>query len=314
MEIAVLYRLYLQHPNVATDTRKLTKGSLYFALKGANFNGNHFALQALEQGAAYAIIDEPIDSSDARLIQVNNVLETLQQLAGFHRKQLKIPVLAITGSNGKTTTKELVSTVLSSHFRTYTTVGNLNNHIGIPLTLLSIGLDAEMAVIEMGANHQQEIAGYCTYVEPTHGIITNCGKAHLEGFGGIEGVRKGKGELFDFLSGHDGTAFAFADYDYLQSMSLSVPHVIWYGTEKGLIQGKEISSSPFLTIQTTGALEMKLSTQLVGSYNLPNVLCAVTVGHFFGIPAEKIKTAIEAYEPSNSRSQWINWESNHVVL
>ena len=193
MEIAVLYRLYLQHPNVATDTRKLTKGSLYFALKGANFNGNHFAIQALEQGAAYAIIDEPIDSSDARLIQVNNVLETLQQLAGFHRKQLKIPVLAITGSNGKTTTKELVSTVLSSHFRTYTTVGNLNNHIGIPLTLLSIGLDAEMAVIEMGANHQQEIAGYCTYVEPTHGIITNCGKAHLEGFGGIEGVRKGKG-------------------------------------------------------------------------------------------------------------------------
>ncbi|MFN5226327.1 MAG: UDP-N-acetylmuramoyl-tripeptide--D-alanyl-D-alanine ligase [Bacteroidota bacterium] len=314
MEIAVLYRLYLQHPNVATDTRKLTKGSLYFALKGANFNGNHFALQALEQGAAYAIIDEPIDSSDARLIQVNNVLETLQQLAGFHRKQLKIPVLAITGSNGKTTTKELVSTVLSSHFRTYTTVGNLNNHIGIPLTLLCIGLDAEMAVIEMGANHQQEIAGYCTYVEPTHGIITNCGKAHLEGFGGIEGVRKGKGELFDFLSGHDGTAFAFADYDYLQSMSLSVPHVIWYGTEKGLIQGKEISSSPFLTIQTTGALEMKLSTQLVGSYNLPNVLCAVTVGHFFGVPAEKIKAAIEAYEPSNSRSQWINWGSNHVVL
>jgi UDP-N-acetylmuramoyl-tripeptide--D-alanyl-D-alanine ligase len=314
MDIAALYRIYLQHPHVATDTRKLTRGSLYFALKGSNFNGNQFAKQALEMGAAYAIIDEPIDSSDARLIQVNNALETLQQLAGFHRKQLKIPVLAITGSNGKTTTKELVSTVLSSHFRTYTTVGNLNNHIGIPLTLLSIGLDAEMAVIEMGANHQQEIAGYCTYVEPTHGIITNCGKAHLEGFGGIAGVRKGKGELYDFLSGHDGTAFVYSDYDYLQQMSLSIPHIVWYGSNRGLIQGKEISSTPFLTIQTTGALELKLTTQLVGSYNLPNVLCAVTVGHFFGVPPEKIQQAIENYAPTNSRSQWMNWHGNQVIL
>jgi UDP-N-acetylmuramoyl-tripeptide--D-alanyl-D-alanine ligase len=314
MDIAALYRIYLQHPHVATDTRKLTRGSLFFALKGSNFNGNQFAKQALEMGAAYAIIDEPIDSSDARLIQVNNALETLQQLAGFHRKQLKIPVLAITGSNGKTTTKELVSTVLSSHFRTYTTVGNLNNHIGIPLTLLSIGLDAEMAVIEMGANHQQEIAGYCTYVEPTHGIITNCGKAHLEGFGGIAGVRKGKGELYDFLSGHDGTAFVYSDYDYLQQMSLSIPHIVWYGSNRGLIQGKEISSTPFLTIQTTGALELKLTTQLVGSYNLPNVLCAVTVGHFFGVPPEKIQQAIENYAPTNSRSQWMNWHGNQVIL
>jgi UDP-N-acetylmuramoyl-tripeptide--D-alanyl-D-alanine ligase len=204
--------------------------------------------------------------------------------------------------------------VLASHFNTYTTQGNLNNHIGIPLTLLRVRKDAEMAVIEMGANHQQEIAGYCKYVQPTHGIITNCGKAHLEGFGGIEGVRKGKGELFDFLSGHDGTAFAFADYDYLQSMSLSVPHVIWYGTGKGLIQGKEISSSPFLTIQTTGALELKLTTQLVGSYNLPNVLCAVTIGHFFGVPPEKIQQAIENYAPTNSRSQWMNWHGNQVIL
>jgi len=314
MDIAALYRIYLQHPHVATDTRKLTRGSLFFALKGSNFNGNQFAKQALEMGATYAIIDEPIDNSDARLIQVNNVLETLQQLAGFHRKQLKIPVLAITGSNGKTTTKELVSTVLSSHFRTYTTVGNLNNHIGIPLTLLSIGLDAEMAVIEMGANHQQEIAGYCTYVEPTHGIITNCGKAHLEGFGGIAGVRKGKGELYDFLSGHDGTAFVYSDYDYLQQMSLSIPHIVWYGSNRGLIQGKEISSTPFLTIQTTGALELKLTTQLVGSYNLPNVLCAVTVGHFFGVPPEKIQQAIENYAPTNSRSQWMNWHGNQVIL
>jgi UDP-N-acetylmuramoyl-tripeptide--D-alanyl-D-alanine ligase len=314
MDIVGLYELFLAHPLVTTDTRKLVPGSIYVALKGENFNGNRFALQALEQGAAYAIVDEPIDGHHERIIQVEDALQTLQELAGYHRRQFAIPFIAITGSNGKTTTKELVSAVLASHFNTYTTQGNLNNHIGIPLTLLRVGKDAEMAVIEMGANHQQEIAGYCTYVQPTHGIITNCGKAHLEGFGGIEGVRKGKGELFDFLSGHDGTAFAFADYDYLQSMSLSVPHVIWYGTGKGLIQGKEISSSPFLTIQTTGALELKLTTQLVGSYNLPNVLCAVTIGHFFGVPPEKIQQAIENYAPTNSRSQWMNWHGNQVIL
>jgi len=314
MDIVGLYELFLAHPLVTTDTRKLVPGSIYVALKGENFNGNRFALQALEQGATYAIVDEPIEGHDERIIQVEDALQTLQELAGYHRRQFSIPFIAITGSNGKTTTKELVSAVLASHFNTYTTQGNLNNHIGIPLTLLRVGKDAEMAVIEMGANHQQEIAGYCKYVQPTHGIITNCGKAHLEGFGGIEGVRKGKGELFDFLSGHDGTAFAFADYDYLQSMSLAVPHVIWYGTDTGLIQGKEISSLPFLTIQTTGALEMKLSTQLVGSYNLPNVLCAVTVGHFFGVPPEKIQQAIENYAPTNSRSQWMNWHGNQVIL
>ncbi|MCA6482443.1 MAG: UDP-N-acetylmuramoyl-tripeptide--D-alanyl-D-alanine ligase [Chitinophagaceae bacterium] len=314
MDIVGLYELFLAHPMVTTDTRKLVPGSIYVALKGENFNGNRFALQALEQGAAYAIVDEPIDGHHERIIQVEDALQTLQELAGYHRRQFAIPFIAITGSNGKTTTKELVSAVLASHFNTYTTQGNLNNHIGIPLTLLRVGKDAEMAVIEMGANHQQEIAGYCKYVQPTHGIITNCGKAHLEGFGGIEGVRKGKGELFDFLSGHDGTAFAFADYDYLQSMSLAVPHVIWYGTDTGLIQGKEISSSPFLTIQTKGAVEMKLSTQLVGSYNLPNVLCAVTVGHFFGVPPEKIQQAIENYTPTNSRSQWMNWHGNQVIL
>ena len=314
MELDDLYQLYLQHSVIATDTRKLLPGSIYFALKGANFNGNRFAQQALEQGAAFAIIDEPIASNDSRLIVVSDVLQTLQELALHHRRQFDVPFIAITGSNGKTTTKELVSAVLSSNFKTYTTQGNLNNHIGIPLTLLSIGKDVEMAVIEMGANHQKEIAGYCRYVEPTHGIITNCGKAHLEGFGGIEGVRKGKGELYDYLSQHGGTAFVYADYDYLQSMSLSVPHVIWYGTGKGLIQGKEISSSPFLTIQTSGALELSLKTQLVGSYNLPNVLCAVTVGHFFGVPPEKIQQAIENYMPTNSRSQWLSWRGNQVIL
>ena len=193
MTIEQLYQLFLEHPSVETDTRKLQPGQLFFALSGPNFNGNQFALAALQAGASYAIVDQDIEPENARLIVVENVLQTLQDLAKYHRRQFNIPIIAITGSNGKTTTKELANAVLSSHLKTYTTQGNLNNHIGIPLTLLRIKQDAEIAVIEMGANHQREIAGYCQYVQPTHGIITNCGKAHLEGFGGVEGVRKGKG-------------------------------------------------------------------------------------------------------------------------
>jgi UDP-N-acetylmuramoyl-tripeptide--D-alanyl-D-alanine ligase len=204
--IEALYQIYIAHPSVVTDTRKLKQGDIYFALKGPNFNGNIFAIDALEAGAAYAIVDEAIADSDAyqeRIIIVEDVLTTLQQLAKYHRQQFNIPFIAITGSNGKTTTKELVYAVLVSHFKTYTTQGNLNNHIGVPLTLLSIPKDAEIAVIEMGANHQKEIASYCAYTLPTHGMITNCGKAHLEGFGGEEGVKKGKGELFTFLKNNN---------------------------------------------------------------------------------------------------------------
>ncbi len=197
--IQELYQIYLRHPAVQTDTRKLQKGNLFFALKGNNFNGNSFAGQALQAGAAYAIVDEPQPVADSRFLVVEDVLKTLQQLARHHRQQFEIPFIAITGSNGKTTTKELIHAVLSSHFKTYTTEGNLNNHIGIPLTLLKVKPDAQMAVIEMGANHLGEIASYCYYTMPTHGIITNCGKAHLEGFGSEEGVRKGKGELYDYL-------------------------------------------------------------------------------------------------------------------
>jgi UDP-N-acetylmuramoyl-tripeptide--D-alanyl-D-alanine ligase len=242
------------------------------------------------------------------------VLTTLQQLAGHHRDQFTIPFIAITGSNGKTTTKELVAAVLSAHYKTYTTQGNLNNHIGIPLTLLQVQKDAQMAVIEMGANHQHEIEGYCQYVKPSHGIITNCGKAHLEGFGGEEGVRKGKGELFQFLSSHHGTAFAFADYDYLHRLAQQVPNIIWYGTTSGSIRGSIENSMPFLKVGITGALELSVQTQLVGSYNLPNVLCAVAIGNHFGVPSDKIQSAIESYTPSNSRSQWINWGTNQVIL
>ena len=314
MNIEDLYTIFCNHPQIQTDSRKLASGDLFFALRGPNFNGNQFALQALEMGAAYAIVDEFIAADNNRIIRVENVLTTLQQLAGYHRDQFTIPFIAITGSNGKTTTKELVAAVLSAHYKTYTTQGNLNNHIGIPLTLLQVQKDAQMAVIEMGANHQHEIEGYCQYVKPTHGIITNCGKAHLEGFGGEEGVRKGKGELFQFLSGHHGTAFAFADYDYLHTLAKQVPQIIWYGTHSGSIRGSIENSMPFLKVGITGALELSIQTQLVGTYNLPNVLCAAAIGNFFGVPAEKIQSAIESYTPSNSRSQWINWGTNQVIL
>ncbi len=209
MEISALYKIFQQHPFIQTDTRKLKAGDIYVALKGPNFNGNQFSNQALENGAAFVIADEAPLQADNRIIQVKDGLHTLQELAGYHRLQFKnIPFLAITGSNGKTTSKELVHAVLSTTYKTYTTQGNLNNHIGIPLTLLKIKQDAEIAIVEMGANHQKEIEGYCAYTRPTHGIITNCGKAHLEGFGGEEGIRKGKGELFDYLRAHEGTAFA----------------------------------------------------------------------------------------------------------
>lgn len=310
-----LYELYLQYPSVQTDTRKLKKGDIFFALSGPNFNGNDFAEKAIESGSAYAVVDAEIPNENGRILKVDNVLDSLQLLAKYHREQFNIPFIAITGSNGKTTTKELVSTVLASHFKTHTTQGNLNNHIGIPLTLLQVRKDAEMAVIEMGANHQKEIEGYCQYTEPTHGIITNCGKAHLEGFGGIEGVRKGKGELFEYLRENNGTAFIFNDYEYLHEMSKGIENVITYGTIDGFVTGKAISSETFLHVQITNEEPLPIiKTHLVGDYNLPNVLCAVAVGKHFNIPFKKIIEAIENYRPGNSRSQMLLKGSNHIIL
>ncbi|MBS1590837.1 MAG: UDP-N-acetylmuramoyl-tripeptide--D-alanyl-D-alanine ligase [Bacteroidetes bacterium] len=315
MTIENLYKLFLQYPSIQTDTRKLKTGDIFFALKGPNFNANNFALQALQQGAVYAVIDEPIDDNNNQLIKVDDVLITLQQLAKHHRQQFKIPFIAITGSNGKTTTKELVSTVLATHYKTYTTQGNLNNHIGVPLTLLSIKQDAEIAVIEMGANHQKEIESYCSYTLPTHGIITNAGKAHLEGFGGIEGVKKGKGELFDFLKNNNGTAFINWDYDYLQEMSKGINNIIKYGTHHADYVGTIKTSEPFLQVSFSKGVSINsIQTNLVGDYNLPNVLCAVAVAKYFNVPEEKIKQALENYTPSNSRSQMIEKGSNKIIL
>lgn len=317
MPIEELYSLYTQHPSVQTDTRKLKSGDIFFALKGGNFNGNAFAKQALDMGAALAVIDEKEYETPGKTFLVDNVLTALQELAKHHRMQFNVPFIAITGSNGKTTTKELIHAVLSSHFKTYTTEGNLNNHIGIPLTILKIKGDAEMAVIEMGANHIGEIAGYCQYALPTHGLITNCGKAHLEGFGSIEGVRKAKGELFDHLRTlTHGMAFVMWDYDYLQQMSKGISGIIKYGTTpEAHIIGKVSASEPYLEAEIVQGLnEKKITTQLVGEYNLPNVLAAVAVGKTFNVPEDKIKAAIEKYTPSNSRSQLVTKGSNKIIL
>lgn len=310
-----LYKIYLQHPSIQTDTRKLKPGELFFALKGENFNGNAFARKALENGAAYAIIDEKQAQLSDRYILVDNVLDALQQLALHHRRQFSIPFIAITGSNGKTTTKELITTVLKHKFKTYATEGNLNNHIGVPLTLLKIRRDAEMAVIEMGANHLHEIESYCKIALPTHALITNCGKAHLEGFGSEEGVRKGKGELYDFIRIHNGVIFRNTDLPYLEEMAKGIGQQITYGSANAHYIGKVITEAVFLKIALlTSGLETTISTQLAGDFNAPNVMAAVAVGAHFGVSAEAMKKAIEHYSPDNSRSQFVEAGSNKIIL
>jgi UDP-N-acetylmuramoyl-tripeptide--D-alanyl-D-alanine ligase len=309
-----LYKIFLQYPSVQTDTRKLKEGDLFFALKGPNFNANEFAQKAINAGAAYAVIDDDYYSIEGKSILVDDVLTSLQQLAKYHRQQFNIPFIAITGSNGKTTTKELIHAVLSSSFKTYTTEGNLNNHIGVPLTILKIRQDAEMAVIEMGANHLREIASYCEIALPTHGLITNCGKAHLEGFGGEEGVRKGKGELYDHLRASKGTAFIMWDYPYLREMSKGISNIYTYGTSDATITGNVLKSEKYLEVKFDKGFKGTISTNLVGDYNLPNVLAAVAVGKYFNIEEAKIKTAIESYSPTNSRSQLMEKNSNKIIL
>ncbi len=317
MDINELYQIYLEHPSVQTDTRKVQEGDIFFALKGPNFNGNLFAEQALQKGSSFCVVDEEISFTDKRVIRVEDVLTTLQMLAKKHREQFDIPFIAITGSNGKTTTKELIHAVLSTKYKTYTTEGNLNNHIGVPLTILKIKKDAEIAVIEMGANHQKEIASYCVYALPSHGLITNCGKAHLEGFGGIEGVRKGKGELYKYLKGHHGSIFLFNDLDYLKDMSRGIENIITYGTgiDAADIEGVVLDDKEYLKVKINkGASIDSINTQLIGGYNLPNVLAAICVGKNFQVSDENIKNALESYTPSNSRSQLLQSGSNAIIL
>ncbi len=316
MNVPELYNIFLKNPSVQTDTRKLKRGDLFFALNGDNFNGNRFAQQAVDAGAAWAVIDEKEYEIPGKTLLVEDVLTALQELAGYHRRQFNIPFIAITGSNGKTTTKELIHAVLSRAFTVYTTEGNLNNHIGVPLTVLKIRQDAEIAVIEMGANHLHEIESYCRIADPTHGLITNCGKAHLEGFGSIEGVRKAKGELYDHLRERgDGTAWVMWDYDYLREMSRGIHRILTYGTHDASVTGTVTESAPFLKISVQiGQGLVPIDTRLVGAYNLPNVLAAIAVGIEMGVPFDQIKDAIEKFIPSNSRSQLIERGTNTFIL
>lgn len=311
-----IYVHFLQHPQVCTDTRKIIPGSIFFALKGANFNGNTFAAEALKQGAAYAVIDEAAFDGE-RCLLVSDVLSTLQDLGRMHRRQLGLPVIAITGSNGKTTTKELTAAVLSKKFKTLYTEGNLNNHIGVPLTLLRLSATHQIAVVEMGANHQKEIAALCAIAEPDAGMITNVGLAHLEGFGGPEGVLKGKTEMFDFLRNGSRTAFALADDPRITERAAGIHKVITYGTRNNPeIYGELLGADPFVRFrwQTPGIAVRTVNTQMVGGYNLPNMLAAISCGLSFGVTPEAIDEAIAAYVPDMNRSQVIRKGSNTIVM
>lgn len=307
-----LYAKFKASAGVNTDTRTIAKDQMFIALKGENFDGNSFALQALEAGAKYAVVNESVQADDPRLIKVKDTLETLKALAAYHRQQLGIPVIGLTGTNGKTTTKELVSTVLAAKYKVVATVGNLNNEIGVPLSVLRIADDAQIAVIEMGASHPEDLRPLLAVSQPSHGLITNVGKAHLEGFGSFEGVMHAKGLLYDYLKEHDGLAFANADDEILQGMlwDRQMP-CIPYG-----MYGVEVlpssANNPFLRMKLrSGRL---LETHLVGAYNANNILAALKVGWFFGVPEEDAVKAIENYVPSNNRSQLVKTEKNTLIV
>ncbi|WP_069660843.1 UDP-N-acetylmuramoyl-tripeptide--D-alanyl-D-alanine ligase [Arcticibacter eurypsychrophilus] len=317
MNIEALYILYTNNRTVSTDTRNITPGSLFFSLKGENFNGNEYAAKALEAGASYAVIDDSRYYKNNRYILVQDTLKTLQELAMYHRAQLTIPIIGITGTNGKTTTKELLNAVLSQHYVTYCTTGNLNNHIGVPLTLLAIQPDVEIAIVEMGANHKKEIEGLCAIAQPTHGLITNVGRAHLEGFGGFEGVKEAKGELYDFIKSSKGIIFVDGDNLLLKEMYLSrgIDQAVRYGQGKeNEVSGSILSNDPLLTIEWLSHTERRqLKTNLTGSYNLENILAAVTIGLYFSVPADEIDLAISSYTPGNNRSQIIKTAINTLI-
>ncbi len=279
--IEKIYNIFLQYPKVSTDTRRIEPGSIFFALKGTNFDGNAFALKALAEGAAYAVVDDStLEGADSRIICVDSALRTLQLLAAYHRQVLAIPIIAITGSNGKTTTKELLHVVLAQRYRVTATVGNLNNHIGVPLTLLSMNSTTEFGVVEMGANAEGEIAMLCEIASPNFGIINNIGRAHLEGFGGEEGIKRGKGELYRYLRSHDGVAFVASDDPTLMAMS--------EGLER---------------VEYSLALANGIIHQLEGEYNLRNISAAVAIGTYFRVDKDLIDLAISEYTPQNNRSQ-----------
>ena len=312
MKIEQIYSLFLDCNSVCTDTRKIQKDDIFFALKGDNFNGNTYTKQALEKGAKYVIIDEEHYKTSTKTILVTNVLEILQELASFHRVYLNIPVIALTGSNGKTTTKELINAVLIQKYKTTATVGNLNNHIGVPLTLLSMTKNTEIGIIEMGANHLKEIELLCNIAKPDYGYITNFGKAHLEGFGGVEGVIKGKSELYNYLIENNKTAFINTN-DSIQVEKTSTINTFSFGNSNRppnvKIDFKD--ANPFVVCTYKN---YSIQSQLIGDYNFNNIAAAITIGNYFNVEDSAIKIAVETYIPTNNRSQIIQKGTNKIIL
>jgi UDP-N-acetylmuramoyl-tripeptide--D-alanyl-D-alanine ligase len=315
MNSELLYQHFLKSSGVITDTRKIDQGNIFFALKGPNFNANSFAAQALETGAALVVVDEAevIPNNDPRYFLVDDVLTALQQLALYHRRQLQIPIIGLTGSNGKTTSKELLHVVLKQKFKTSATVGNLNNHIGVPLTLLAIEKDTEIAIVEMGANKQGDIKELCDIAEPSHGFITNIGKAHLEGMGGAEGVLKTKTELFQHLRENKGTVFINSQDPILSNMSKRFENPILYPAKGDFCEVEMVDANPFVKFKVGGSQEIHLSS-MIGAYNFGNIASAISIGKFFGVSVEKAVQAIVNYKPSNMRSQLVEKRSNLIIL
>jgi len=312
MKLEQLHQLFLESSGVSTDTRNIKQNALFFALKGVNFNGNTFAHQALKSGAKYVVIDEVVSPANERFILVDNVLETLQALANFHRKHLGLPIIALTGSNGKTTTKELIHAVLKPHFKTVATVGNLNNHIGVPLTLLSMTVATEIGIVEMGANHAKEIAMLCEIAQPNIGYITNFGKAHLEGFGSEEGVVKAKSELYDYLKANSGIIILNSD-DPKQVAQVGAYDRIYTFSEalETAVNVKLTATQPFLSLALQN---ITINTNLVGNYNVYNCAAALAIGTHYKLTPLQLKEGIEAYVPANNRSQIIQQHSNEILL
>ncbi len=312
MELSFLHQLFLKSKSITTDTRKIEQNSLFFALKGERFDANTFSREALENGASHVIIDNSNYYIDERTILVNDTLETLQKLAFFHRSYLKIPIIALTGSNGKTTTKELINAVLSEKYKVKATLGNLNNHIGVPLTLLSFDKSTEIGIVEMGANHQKEIEFLCEIAQPDFGYITNFGKAHLEGFGGIEGVIKGKSEMYNFLKNNHKKVFINLDDPIQVDKSQSISSYSFSTkNENANVFVNDIKANPFVSVKYK---EQNIQSQLVGIYNANNIIAAITMGHYFKVSDDLIKKAIENYNPTNNRSQLSSKGSNQLIL
>ena len=309
-----LLEIFRQHPYISTDSRKLQPGSIFFALRGDNFNGNQYAAAAIENGAAFAVIDEPEFFSNEKTLLARNVLDSLQQLASAYRKQLKIPIIGITGTNGKTTSKELIAAALSGRFQTYATTGNFNNHIGVPITLLSIKPETEIAVVEMGANHIGEIAALCNIARPTHGLITNIGKAHLEGFGGPEGVIRAKNELYEYFRKSGGIVFVNAGDPLLMKLSADLDRVTYGSNEKAAYTGNPDTSGSFLEFEITHPYHRRLKTRLAGSYNFDNAMAALCIAGHFRVEPDAAVNAVAGYEPKLNRSQVLKSERNTLIL